>query len=271
MEKKKQIILGLVGSPNKAGRTNELVSAVLTGAAGVGAAIELVQMSDFVVGPCHDCLPWVCANNLKCTYEDKSFELLSQKILNCEAMVIGTPVYLGDTSAMVKYLLIKMARVFALSGKLGGIPALGISMAGGSGKGLITGLRPIYHFFRTMQMRALEPLPATRYNLEKAKKAADILGQHLFNMMTERIPFNSPEECEQWYDRMYFVGENRAEERRLMAAIAYDAIPVDHKQDVEGKLVQASILNAVGRSLDAQNEIAKVYNSCLGIIDKSAK
>ena len=225
MKENKPVVLGLVGSPNKTGRTNELVSSVLAGAAGVGAATELVQMSDYVVGPCHDCLPWVCATNLKCTYEDKNFELLSQKILNCGALVIGTPVYLGDTSAMVKYLFLKMTRVFARSGKLNGVPALGISMAGGSGNGLITGLQPIYHFFRTMQMRALEPLPATRFNLDKAKKAAEILGQRLANMMTEKVPFNSPEECEQWYERMYFVGEDRAEERRLMAAMAYDAIP----------------------------------------------
>jgi multimeric flavodoxin WrbA len=268
MKKKKQVVLGLVGSPNKTGRTNELVSAAMTGAAGVGADTELVQLSDYVAGPCHDCLPWVCATNLKCTYEDKNFEYLSQKILNCGALVVGTPVYLGDTSAMVKYLFIKMARVFFTSGQLRGVPALGISMAGGSGNGLITALRPIYHFFRTMQMQALEPLPATRFNMDKAKKAAEILGQRLANMMTEKAPFNTPEECEQWYDRMYFLGEDRSEERRLMAAIAYDAIPPDRKKEVDGKLVQTSILAAVGRSEDAIKEISKVYNSCLKIIDE---
>ena len=79
--REKPIVLGLVGSPNKTGRTNELVSAALAGAASAGAATELVQLSDHVVGACHDCLPWVCAKNLKCTYKDESFELLSQKIL----------------------------------------------------------------------------------------------------------------------------------------------------------------------------------------------
>ena len=95
-----QSLLGLVGSPNKAGRTNELVSAALEGARSEGAAIELVQMSDCVVGACKDCLPWVCNTNQKCTYEDKNFELLSKKILDCGALVIGTPVYWGDTTGM---------------------------------------------------------------------------------------------------------------------------------------------------------------------------
>ena len=58
-----QSVLGLVGSPNRAGQTNELVSAALEGARGEGATIELIQMSDYVVGACKDCIPWVCNTN----------------------------------------------------------------------------------------------------------------------------------------------------------------------------------------------------------------
>ena len=76
-----KIVLGLVGSPNKAGRTNELVSAALEGASCAGVATELIQMSDCVVAACKDCLPWICNTKQKCTYEDKNFELLSKKIL----------------------------------------------------------------------------------------------------------------------------------------------------------------------------------------------
>jgi len=76
-------VLGLVGSPNSEGLTNQLVTAALEGAARAGAAIELVHMADHVVNACRDCLPWVCRTNLKCTYEDASFEILSNKILNC--------------------------------------------------------------------------------------------------------------------------------------------------------------------------------------------
>ena len=53
-------LLGLVGSPNKDGLTNRLVTAALESAAKAGAQTELVQMSDCVVGACRDCLPWVC-------------------------------------------------------------------------------------------------------------------------------------------------------------------------------------------------------------------
>ena len=126
---------------------------------------------------------------------------------------------------MVRYLFIKMSRVFARPASLKGVPSLGIAMAGGSGNGLITGLQPIYHFFRIMQMRALEPLPATRFNLDKATKAAEILGQRLGQMMRKAFPSRVPRNAGSGMISMRFVGENRAAERRLMAAMTYDAIP----------------------------------------------
>ena len=58
-----QIVLGLVGSSNKAGRTNKLVNADLEGARGEGATTELIQMSDCVVEACKDCILWVCNTN----------------------------------------------------------------------------------------------------------------------------------------------------------------------------------------------------------------
>lgn len=262
-----KIVLGLVGSPNKTGRTNELVSAALAGATHAGANIELVQMSDHVVKACRDCLPWGCVTNLKCSYKDDGFEVLSQKIVNCGALIIGTPVYWGDTSGMVRYLFIKMCRVFARSGQLKGLPSLGMAIAGGTGNGLTTGLRPIYHFFRIMQMRSLEPLPATRFDFDKAIKTAEVSGHHLGEMTSKRVPFKSSEECWLWYDGLPYVGENKAAERRLLAAITSEAIQ-KNKQNQEGNLARADILASAGRSLDAMKEVTKVYDSCVKIIDQ---
>jgi multimeric flavodoxin WrbA len=261
-----QVVLGLVGSPNKIGRTNELVSAALEGASRAGAATELVQMSDCVVEACKDCIPWICNTNQKCTYADKNFELLSKKILDCGALVIGTPVYWGDTTGMVRYLFLKMYRVYAGSGQLKGLPALGIAIAGGSGNGLTSGLKPLYHFYRAMQMRAIEPLPATRFDFDKAIKEARLSGHRLAQMMPLRAPFKSPEECWLSYGAMPYIGENRAIERRLLAAIAYEAVSKGRRHEVEGDLAQADILAAAGLSLDAMNEVTKVYNSCIKII-----
>jgi multimeric flavodoxin WrbA len=43
----------------------------------------------------------ICKDNLKCTYEDEAFEYLSRQILNCGALVLGTPVYWWVTSVFL--------------------------------------------------------------------------------------------------------------------------------------------------------------------------
>jgi len=260
-------VLGLVGSPNSKGLTNQLVTAALKSAAQAGSVTELVQLSDYVVNACRDCLPWVCSRNLKCTYEDENFGILGEKILNCGGLIIGTPVYWLDTSAMVRLLFMKMFRVFAMSGKLRGLPAFGIAIAGGTGNGLISGLRPLYHFFQIMQMRALDPVPATRFNLNEAIKRAEKMGHQIAGMTQERDAFSSWEECLLWYDRLPYLGENLVGERRLLAAVTYEAIPEGRRLDVDGDLARVDILASSGQSLDAMKEISRVVSSCSKIFN----
>jgi multimeric flavodoxin WrbA len=260
-------VLGLVGSPNRDGRTNRLVSAALAGAAEAGAATELVQMADHLVDACKDCLPWVCHQNGRCTYDDPGFAYLSGKILNCGALVLGTPVYWWDTSALVRLLILKMFRVHGFSAPAHGLPALGIAIAGGGGNGLISGLRPIYHFFQTMQMRALEPLPANRFNFERAVERARDLGAVLASMSHQRHPFaraderflppDTPayvgglEERLLWYDSLPYLGLDRMGERRLVAGLAVSALGA-----------------AGGDDLAAMRELTRVYESALKVLGR---
>ncbi|NIS59586.1 MAG: hypothetical protein GTO13_02440 [Proteobacteria bacterium] len=255
------LVLGLVGSPNREGRTNQLVTAALEGAARAGSSTELVQMADHVVAACKDCLPWVCKDNQKCTYEDDAFEYLSQKVLNCGALVMGTPVYLWDTSGMVKYFILKMFRVYGRSMPLQGLPAFGISIAGGTGNGLVSGLRQVYHFFQMMQMRALEPLPATRFNFGAALQQAGELGTQIAEMAQQRAPFAGLEERLLCYDALPYLGLNRAGERRLLADLTTEALPADADPAVASGLARADALAAAGRPAESLAEITQVYEA----------
>ncbi|MCP4603304.1 MAG: flavodoxin family protein [Proteobacteria bacterium] len=251
-------VLGLVGSPNREGRTVKLVSAVLSGAAEKGAPTELVHMSEHVIAACMDCLPYICKDNRKCTYDDKSFEYLSQKILNCGALVLGTPVYWWDTSGMVKYLILKMLRVHALSAPLRGVPAVGIAVAGATGNGLISGLRPLYHLFQIMQMRAIEPLPATRFNFRQATDWAITLGARIAEMTTERTPYDSFEQMLLSYDALPYLGLSRADERHLLADLIVQALPQTADPAIAWRLARADAKAAGGKTLDALIEIGHV-------------
>jgi multimeric flavodoxin WrbA len=254
-------VIGLVGSPNREGRTNQLVAAALEGAAGQGVTTELIQMSDHVVAACKDCLPWVCKDNLKCTYEDEAFEYLSLKILNCGALVLGTPVYWWDTSGLVKYLILKMFRIYARSAPLQGLPAFGVAIAGGTGNGLVSGLRPVYHFFQMMQMRAVEPLPATRFNFDSAVEQARKLGEKIAAMAGRRHPFAGLEERLLWYDQLPYLGLSRAAERRLLADLAIQALPSRESPAMALGLARADELSAAGKPVEALTEVTRVYEA----------
>jgi hypothetical protein len=65
-----------------------------------------------------------------------------------------------------------MFRVYAMTAPFHGLPAFGIAIAGGTGNGLVSGLRPVYHYFQMMGMRAIEPLPVTRFNFNAAMQRA---------------------------------------------------------------------------------------------------
>jgi multimeric flavodoxin WrbA len=254
-------VLGLVGSPNREGKTNQLVVAALEGAARAGALTELIQLADHAVEACKDCLPWICKDNLKCSYEDEAFQLLSQKILNCGGLVLGTPVYWWDTSGLVKYLILKMFRVYAFSAPLQGLPAFGVAIAGGTGNGLVSGLRPVYHFFQMMQMRAIEPLPATRFNFDTAVERAGRLGEEMAAMARKRLPFNNLEERLLWYDELPYLSLSRVAERRLLADLAVQAVPSRENAAIAFGLARADALRAAGKSLDSSIEVARVYEA----------
>jgi len=261
-------ILGLAGSPNKKGLNNRLVRCTLEGAERAGAKTELVQMSDCVVDACKDCLPWVCLENQKCTYPDEGFEKLTEALRGCDGLVLSTPVYWGDTSAMVRMMMLKMFRCFARAQVFAGKPAFGIAIAGGTGNGLVSGLHPLYHFFKIMGMRAIEPLPVTRFDLEAAcGKAADS-GARLAEMAEEPEKFADRDERDYWYDGLPLSGNDNVGERSLLAAILLEAVPEKSRADIRGSLARAQILASSGQDIEAVNEISRIIDSCTEIISR---
>lgn len=255
------VVLGLIGSPNRDGRTFRMVEAALLGAAKAGANVELVQMADHVVEACKDCLPWECKDTLKCAYPDPAFERLSAKLLGCGAVVLGAPIYWWDTSAMVRCLMLKMFRVYARSAPLAGLPAFGIGVAGGTGNGLVSGLRPLYHFFQVLQMRALEPIPVTRFNWDAALRRAGEVGAELAGMADRRHPFAGVEDRLLWYDTLPYLGLSRAAERRLLAGLATTALPPGADPGLARGLAEADALAARGDHLASMQTLSRTYDA----------
>lgn len=267
----RKTVLGIVGSPNPKGRTNQLVTSALRGASHAGAPIELIQLSEFVVSACKDCLPYICKDTQKCKFEDAAFEYLSQKILQCGALILGAPVYWWDTSGLVRYLMLKMFRVFAFSSPTDGLPALGIAIAGGSGNGLVSGLRPLYHFFQVMKMRAIEPVPATRFNFAEALQRSEALGGQIAAMAESRRPFDGRESLWELYDALPYLGLNRAGERRLLAALGAMKTAEDLGVEILSGLAKSNALAAAGQVRAALLESTRVYDAAIQAFDRKEK
>jgi len=185
------------------------------GASKAGAQVELVQMADHVVEACKDCLPWECMKTLKCRYEDPAFEYLSDRLLHCGAVCWGPSTGGTPRDGQVPHPQ-DVPRLCPLRPACR--PAgLGIGIAGGTGNGLVSGLRPVYHFFQMLQMRALEPLPVTRFHWDTHAGERRI-GRGARGMAAARHPFAGVEERLLWYDALPYLDLDRgraASARRL--------------------------------------------------------
>ncbi len=93
------MILGICGSGRKEGNTGAIVEEVLKG---IESETELVWLIDLNVGYCTGCMR--CASEGNCWQKDGMTDLY-KKIIDCEAIVIGSPGYYGDVSGLIKSMM----------------------------------------------------------------------------------------------------------------------------------------------------------------------
>lgn len=92
-------VMGIVGSPRRGGNTDILVGEVLRGAASAGAQTERVFLADLNIAPCRACEG--CHQDGFCAQSDDMIPL-TERLLDTEVWVLGTPVYWWGPSAQMK-------------------------------------------------------------------------------------------------------------------------------------------------------------------------
>ena len=92
-------VLGLVGSPRVGGNTELLVAKVLEGAASAGAETEQIALNPLSVRGCQACE--ACRKLKRCRLKD-DMQPLYDKMLETDALVLGTPIYYWNVSAQLK-------------------------------------------------------------------------------------------------------------------------------------------------------------------------
>jgi multimeric flavodoxin WrbA len=189
------LVLGIVGSPRKEGRSNSLVEAALRGAAAQGAQVQRIHLIDYDIRPFAS--QGGAADGVRFVPAE-----LCDLCEQADALVVGAPVYFGDINGLTMDFM-DSVRIRNENGK----PALGIAIAGGSGKGLFSGVQSIYHWFYHRQMRAIDPTPVTRFNMEAALAALPESGARLVELAREPQPFPGAGREDRWAEIVaYYAG-----------------------------------------------------------------
>ena len=89
-------ILGISGSPVKNSNTDTLIKTIMDAAE---FKQDFIKLSNIEVAPCRACKG--CVDTNQCIIND-DFKWLSKKILDADAIVLGSPVMYGDVSAFTK-------------------------------------------------------------------------------------------------------------------------------------------------------------------------
>jgi multimeric flavodoxin WrbA len=95
----KMKIIGFVASPRKEGNTAWIVNKILEGAKKQGAETRSWYCSDLDIKPCKGCLG--CIQGDRCVIND-DMQKLYDALAQADALVLGSPVYMGQMSAQAK-------------------------------------------------------------------------------------------------------------------------------------------------------------------------
>ncbi|VVS93908.1 flavodoxin family protein [Desulfoluna spongiiphila] len=93
------VVVGITGSPRRKGNTEMLVSGVLTGVTETGGEVIPFSVADGDIGGCTGCMR--CRRVPRCSIDDR-MTLIYEAVMRADAVVFGSPVYMGQMSAQAK-------------------------------------------------------------------------------------------------------------------------------------------------------------------------
>jgi multimeric flavodoxin WrbA len=140
-------VLAVSGSPRKGGNTEILLKTALEPLARAGHKTQAFFLSQKKVAPCRACDK--CLKKGRCIVKD-DFQELYQMVDSCDALLVGSPVYMRNVSAQLKAVFDRFHCAHhsqPFRGKLGGALAVG---GAPNSQGIVLGA--IHNFFLSFGM-----------------------------------------------------------------------------------------------------------------------
>jgi len=97
-------ILALNGSFRKNGNTEILLKQALMGAEVEGAQVEILRLTDYKIGPCRGCGLCLFRENV-CQVKDDDVSFIFSKLAECDGILLGSPCYFLELTAVIKQLI----------------------------------------------------------------------------------------------------------------------------------------------------------------------
>ena len=250
------------------GRSHELVTALLSGAAAAGAQTEVLYLIDDEPMYCIHC-GHACFSDGDCIQEVEA-TMRSRRVAAADALVVCAPVYCWQPSGLTVAFFDKLRLMSGPwnRGTQHGRPALGIAIAGGTGTGVFTALQSIYAWMCLWKFRPLAPLPVTRFNWEGVLSGAPALGQALAEYTPQA--FEGTWEALLTYDRLPYMDYGRVDEFRWLAEQTVSGLEArgeggEALGEVRRLLYEARVHSAQGDAESAAQKSVAAYRLGAGM------
>jgi multimeric flavodoxin WrbA len=170
------------------GCTFDIVPHLLASILGLSATQQLVGLSAYAIAPCRACES--CRETGVCAIDDDMGQIY-EDFRDCDALIIGTPVYFRNVSAQLKAVFDRAYAVRPtkpLAGRFGGAIAVGR----GTGGGQSIALTVIHNFFLSMGVicvpgelngvSAVADKPGDILRDERRLRQARVLGENILHV-----------------------------------------------------------------------------------------
>jgi len=117
-------VIAVNGSPRKGGNTETMLKHALATLDEAGWKTEYVQLGGKKIRGCMACMKCWENKDRKCVVNNDAFNEVMEKMLDADAIILGSPTYFSDVSAELKALLdrsgmVALANDRAFAGKIG--------------------------------------------------------------------------------------------------------------------------------------------------------
>lgn len=164
----------LSGTPKNEGLCQSVIEAAKNGAAQGGAVVDEIRLCDLEMTRCQVCGDgWgPCRSENICTYGSDGFDEVVARLEACDAVILASPVYWGETTEAFKSFIDRFRRcIFNEDKVLRNKQVLLIAVPGGSGNGLLTCFEQMDRFCRHTGSVIFDYIGVNRWNSDYKREA----------------------------------------------------------------------------------------------------